>query len=306
MDSGPHDDTRRRRRDADEALAGVRRELRRASAKAVAAAKAAARAWVLTPHMAKSSLLMYALADCSPAPAVKYLASCGRQRHWPGKAEDELRQLVEDLYLQVDVEDLVSMMDAVAPSDPDAMRTAQQYVLEWRLFTWVQSQNYVKGVAPSTSVVLDRLEATRVALPVASRPPSRGVVAQASARACARRWRRRWGGHIGKLKIQEPITLAEAKSKALSCHALVNLSIFQTLSSGARVLQPTARTAAVSMSRSVTVSYPKSCFKSVGLRYVFEVRNTEPKTGPHNSSFKRDPLITWPREISISRPPGGT
>jgi hypothetical protein len=201
----------RRAVDLRASVAAARRELRRG----VAAERVSARAWQLGPSLTNEAVLTYALAGCSAEPAVRFLVATGRQRHWPERAEDDLRTLVEDLYLQIDLEDLVSLMDTESPLDAAAMRAAQRRVLEWRLFTWTQGLNYDKGVAPCTAALLDRLEECRSSLPGVARPISRGGVTESRARRWATRWRRFWGGRHGRLRLREPITAATMRSKAV-------------------------------------------------------------------------------------------
>ena len=60
-----------------------------------AKAKAQARAWNLALQLTRTAVLIFWLAGCVVDPAVAFLRSAGRQRHWPTKTEEELAELVE-------------------------------------------------------------------------------------------------------------------------------------------------------------------------------------------------------------------
>ena len=58
------------------------------------------------------------------APATKFLHVTAERRRWPSKSEEELERLVEDLFLQVEVDLLAHMADLEAPEDPAAAKEA--------------------------------------------------------------------------------------------------------------------------------------------------------------------------------------
>ena len=163
--------------------------------------------------MVHAVLIIYGLAEYNAAPAVKFLASSGRKRHWPAKSEEELAALVEDLFLQTDPDDFAALVDSGAPSDPGAMQVAVGVVQEWRLAAWTQCLNYTKGVAPRTEALLRQFEKSRLGLPEAVRPAYRGAVEHPPARVWAARWRRRWGGFYGQLRVREAISVEEMRNK---------------------------------------------------------------------------------------------
>ena len=122
--------------------------------------------------------------------------------------------MVEDLFLAVDLDVLTGLCDLHNPTDPAAAKQAVRISEEWRLAQWVKRLNIEKGVAPSTDMVLARLEGRRAELPEAMRPPWRGAAAEAWARAWAYRWRRRWGARHGKLPARPVMAPEEMWAKA--------------------------------------------------------------------------------------------
>ena len=122
--------------------------------------------------------------------------------------------MVEDLFLGVDLAVLTDLCDLAQPSDPSAAEVAVRISEEWRLVQWVERLNEQKGVAPTTEMVLARLEERRSQMPEASRPSHRGTSADGHARVWARRWRRRWGARYGKVRSREDIPLEEMQAKA--------------------------------------------------------------------------------------------
>ena len=84
----------------DDNLVVVRREL----AKARQAQKdSKRRQWYLTDWLQHVILILYYLAGYRPGVAIHYLAASARKRKWPRKADEELRVLVEDAFLNVDL-----------------------------------------------------------------------------------------------------------------------------------------------------------------------------------------------------------
>jgi hypothetical protein len=171
------------------------------------------KAWRLVGKLRNEVLLMYWLAACNAEAAVKHLEAAGRQRHWPRASEEFLTEMIENCFLHADVDELAALGDESAPSDAAAMRTACRCVADWRVAVWVRLMNEEKGVAPSTGRVLARTGAERARFAVAEQFQSLGSAADVRGRKWAHRWRLRWGGRIGKLRIQEPLSVEEMRSK---------------------------------------------------------------------------------------------
>ena len=149
--------------------------------------------------------------DCA---AVDFLAAAAQRRHWDPKPAAELRILVSDLFLAVDADQYAGLCDVDRPLDGDAMRDALTYWEEWSLTAWVKDANVRKGVAPSTDVILQRLEERRLRLPEAVRPPARGSVGEARSRMWASRGRRKGGGRYGAIRTRGDVSVQEMRDKA--------------------------------------------------------------------------------------------
>lgn len=195
-------------------LAGQREAIRAAKQQAKQAAKAQARQWVLNQRERRVALIAYVLAGYTAEAAAKFLESVGQQRSWAQKDEAELCRIAEDIFLSFGVDELADLTDLEAPSDIDAIRLAVDYVEQWRVVAWARRLNVTAGLAPSTASVLDQFAINRGRLPEQLRPPDRGTVVEPRSRAWVRRWRQRWGGHFGKLRVREPISIDEARNKA--------------------------------------------------------------------------------------------
>ena len=184
------------------------RRLRRNGKKREAAE---ARAWVPPAHVRQAALLMFD--DTGDAEAsVKYLSACGREFHWPERAEDSLTTFVEDMYLAAGVDELNEEM-----ADPRARAVAAKYVREWRVVTWARVANSVGGVAPSNSMLAEHAEVVRQQLPETMRPPEMDASSSTVAKQFARMLRRRWAGRHGRLPVREPMAPGETGDKASAC-----------------------------------------------------------------------------------------
>ena len=199
----------------DRSLAENKKELRREKQKARDQTRSARQKWQLTDWVKKVVMIIYMLAAFRAAPAIKFLELTARKRKWPEKSTEELQQLVEDLFLEVDMAWLAHASDLDEPEDPAAAKEAIKHVEEWRVFEHVLDLNLRLGLAPSTEQVLQKLEENRLRIPLPLQPVPRGATAEVKARMWARRWRRRWGARHGRLGLLDDISLAEKRDKAV-------------------------------------------------------------------------------------------
>ena len=206
------EDISKRKQEIAAALAQTNRELKAAQRQQKSRGEAAARAWKLPTLLAHALLIIYQLADS--AAAVKYLVNYSRKRHWPQKPEDEVKSMVEDVFLEADVGFLASLADMENPADAEAMRLALPYIEQRRLVVWATGLNEQHGLAPSTEAVLQRLEQSRARIPERARPPYQGIVADNRGRKWAQQFRRRWGARHGSMKVRDVVPLPELRDKA--------------------------------------------------------------------------------------------
>ena len=160
-------------------------------------------------------MTIYLLADYHAEPVVAYLKRIGRERHYREKTDVEVANLVVDAFLSSSMEDLLKLVDDEATRNTMVTGTAVSYVDQWRVAEWTLDQNR-KGVAPSTSAVLSKFEAIRLARPEALRLPTLGVSTSSATRKEVCRWRKRFGGRIGKICPREEITLEDLQFKVSS------------------------------------------------------------------------------------------
>ena len=212
--SGRREELIQERATVDAELRDIRRRLQNAQHQAAAAERKRKRQWQLPEDLKRVLVILYHKGHPDPRAATSFLAGAASKRNWEERPEGDMRQVAQDTYLEISVEDLVSLCDADRPSDPKAMRTALRHWGEWRLALWVQDTNQVKGVAPSTQAVLDQLERRYRELPDGLRPRARGMANEARERMFALRLRRRWGMRHGSIRAREDISVEEMRAKA--------------------------------------------------------------------------------------------
>lgn len=198
----------------DEKLALLKKQAKAAKQKQKDLAKKAKKLWQLTPFMNAVALIVYVLAGYTAIPAARYLMAEAARRKWPEKSEEELRRLVEDVFLNSEETDIACLCDLARPRNAKAAKAAVRWTEEWRLAVWVEDLNLARGVAPPTDAVLERFEQQRRALPESVRPTCKGVADEARARMWASRWRRRWGGKHGRIRPKDEMTAEEKRAKA--------------------------------------------------------------------------------------------
>ena len=212
MSSQSLEDLAEQRRILDAALAENKHERKKLMQQQKDKAKREKAMWKISEFLWHTVLIIYVLSDYTLEPARRYLHNSSRQRHWPEKTEEELTMMIEDKYLQVDLDDLAALTQVDEPADARAMRAAIAFLEQWKLVGWAKTLNE-KGVAPSTDAVLQRLEQSRASLPEPVRPPLRGSVADPKARKYVKAWRKRWGGKYSQVPVREVLPAAEMREK---------------------------------------------------------------------------------------------
>ena len=129
-------------------LAESRAAVRAATRQEQRAAAAEARQWQLDWRQRLVCLIAYAHAGFDAEPAARFLAIDGEGRGWRGKPEEERCRLVEDLFLEVDLEELGRLCDTDVIADARAMNVAVRYVEEWRLVCWARCRSESPVGAP--------------------------------------------------------------------------------------------------------------------------------------------------------------
>lgn len=153
-----------------------------------------------TLRMKEVALRIFALARLQVEPALKYLSLQGR-----AATEADVRAWHAALSAEAQ-----AALQQAAPDDQLAQRRlgeARKFLNELGLVTWVQEQNYSKGIAPTSTLILER----------AGRDLVRSRQSKNKMR-WVRRLMRRWGGHRGRFGYGDGLSLEDFRAKV--CLAL--------------------------------------------------------------------------------------
>ncbi len=198
---------------------GIRRateRLRAARRRAHATGRRRTLAEVLTKNIARTVYTLYVISDFDASVPLTWLERRAREGQIDRSALLGLRG--EDIAASLVVAFPDGFLDLTHPESATARRRLQrchEYFCELKLFKWVLELNSRKGVAPSTSHLVERYLSTWPVGVHALAPPSlqRLLARPFSVRMWAVRWRRRWGVRHGKLKIRTVCAEAEMCQK---------------------------------------------------------------------------------------------
>ena len=130
----------------------------------------AKRLWTVPPGIMADALRLYAACAWNLLPAITFLRRVGGQRRWPSLRNQELENILENAFLECDVECLLSeVRDA----------RAQACLREWQLASYCIDAN-ANGVAPTTAQMLERAgalaqDAPSIACRTSSHRPARNA-----------------------------------------------------------------------------------------------------------------------------------
>ena len=204
---------RARKRELQVELSALSLTAKRARCNAARRRSSLERNWLLVGDQLKMALAIYMLTDYSLDASVAYLRRLGRHRRWVHKTDAELIAIVEELFLNAELSDLVLLSDLWSDVGDRIMRIAADFAWQWRLVAWSSKLN-LKGIAPPTSIVLDEWMRARAEVPTHLRPVGWGNSALASARMRVLRWRHRFGGRSGSIPAREHVPLETMRDKA--------------------------------------------------------------------------------------------
>ena len=204
------------------ALQAVGCELSRAVRKRGLEEQRAARMWKLTDITKKTILILYVKSGYRVCAAVAFLAMEARRRQWCPKQDTDLAGIVEAEFLRADVDMLAGLVDEEQPSDVDTLKRALAFFQEWLVADWVHNVNRRQGVAPPTSLVLEKFAGQRSRHAEGVRPRDIGTVAEGKARKWVGGWRKRWGGRYGRVRLTgEDMEPAEMRNKVCTICCLL-------------------------------------------------------------------------------------
>ncbi|CAJ1347757.1 unnamed protein product, partial [Effrenium voratum] len=107
---------------------------------------------------------------------------------------------------------------------------AGKYVVEYKLFHWVLTQNRCHGVAPSRTQLMEKAQAfvpSNVNSAVRSQLCKLFGGKPRAQRKWLARFRKRWGVRLGVLKVQDYVPVEEKRAKALAFFKRVNHAVSQ-------------------------------------------------------------------------------
>ena len=141
--------------------------------------------WKLQGTIRNVALIIYTLCDFEELPVVVYLRGVGATRRWPSLPDGDVVKLFQDLFLSVDLGEVVALTSSGDSSDAVAMSIAMKTVREWRVVRWGLTLNAC-GVAPSTCELLRKADTL---LPPSARTKTKTGRPTRSARTWASRCR---------------------------------------------------------------------------------------------------------------------
>jgi hypothetical protein len=173
-----------------------------------------------SPQLGKFVLLLFVLANHQAACPIAYIRGLGRTRVTTAHAsteDDELRAIIENLYIESEVHVLACWFETNVRKDNRRVYNAAKYVLEWNMFRWIINANTQKGVAPTIALLEEHFQQLLPAsCPANVRDRFLDLMHGAGPhrrRTWLKRFRRRWQIGNGKLKLQQVLTKEEARRK---------------------------------------------------------------------------------------------
>ena len=174
--------------------------------------------WCLTRAMKHTAITCYIVSDYDPSAAAQYLAAVGRQRHWHAVDMHNLAIMVEDLFLQINGEELSSLLEFEECCDVARCREALKYAQEYYVVRRTRMANADMGVAPSSELPLQWARQVAQRFPEPCRPKQLFSVRDRVSKKWLRKLRLRWGGKVRVLPASAPVPQEEFKQKALLAH----------------------------------------------------------------------------------------
>ena len=165
-------------------------------------------------YVQQVALIMYFLSGHNADACAAYLQKQARRRGGATVDPPVLARLVEDWFMSADIGYFVgATQEGAAGENVGLCRRARTFLREWELAQWVRQQNRSKGIAPSTSLVLERFNDAAAAESTAAAPAPKHAWLP-SGRMWARRWRLRWGARLSRIPATELLPLDAKRAKA--------------------------------------------------------------------------------------------
>ena len=219
------------------ALAATRAELRAERQRLTRARK---RDDVVDPQVSPSLwavlLLLFYFSGYDTAAPAEYWELQRRSLRLPPLPAETLKEKVESFFLHVPMAELLELADpAGVPQNilgrplkdsevfarrlPGLRRYARgraaSFLAKVRVRDWVQRANSTKGLAPRTALVVEEYNARRAVIPSPQMPLTLEHPATCSySRLFVHRWRRMLKVKVGKIRVQDYMSMQEKRDKA--------------------------------------------------------------------------------------------
>ena len=190
------------RTDAKEKKAAARQEARKAMA-----------VWKLSRFVMDVVLILFSLSECTCPCPVEFLGQHGHKKVWPLKADTELVSIVQEAFLQIEVDAYVSLTNMDNSSNPTAMQVALRFRSMYTMHGWVKNLNQGKGIAPPSALVGAKLEELQSKYPAHFRYRNLTVPWQSNYRVAVHRWRRCFGNRYGRIRRRDAMTAETMQTK---------------------------------------------------------------------------------------------
>ena len=168
--------------------------------------------WQFAADDAMTALAIYCMCDYDAAASAQFLMVLGSRRRWQPMPIAFIKRIVEDLFLQADLAELMKCLDDVSNK---LHFVASRWAGEWKVVEWIKGANAEHGVAPSGVAIL---AIAKHAMPFSLPPCALSVdgngMPASQARAWLTRFRRRWNCRVGRVQIEEKVEPCEAQAKA--------------------------------------------------------------------------------------------
>ena len=128
---------------------------------------------------------------------------------------DELKSLLEEAFLQLPQDELMSWVDPATSSLPaTVIKTALAYAQGHCLASWVRDKNVSTGFVVRTERLIERYNDMNSSGPSANQflADVRPVTHQ-NGRKWAQRWRQKHSAFVGSLRVREPVDADEIRQK---------------------------------------------------------------------------------------------
>ena len=196
-----------------QALAENRAELKRQQTAARQETKKAMAVWKLSTFVLNVVLILFSLSQSTCPCPVAFLCQHGQAKGWPAKEEEDLVIIVQQAFMQIDLDAYVNLTDSDNSSNPTAMQVAIRFRSSYSTQGWVKGLNQGKGIAPPSALVGAKLAEFQSQYPMHFGYRNMSLPWQSNYRVVVHRWRRSFGNRYGRIRRRDVISSREMQDK---------------------------------------------------------------------------------------------